>query len=411
MQVTGNSQNSLWGGSMNVAARPTINGISLCSGVGMLDEGIQAAMRYLGFEYRTVCYVERDSYAAAALVARMESKALDQALVWDDLTTFPGRAFRGRVHSIAAGFPCQDISVAGRREGLDGKRSGLFFTILDIADDCEAELLFLENVAGIASATATVVYEGEELDERAAARVLGELADRRWNAEWLHLRAFDVGASHRRERWFCFAWRELAHGGHERLWRRAESKSERNGAFGELAPQGRSMDNTASARCDGARERSAAEQSRRQCVSGAGCAELEYAEGERFAQGRTEHELQQRSNTPAEYVRELGESDRTNCERGGYESREGRRQEPDGYAGLASGELFAPGPADVRWPGIIAANPELAPAIESGVCGMVDGVAVQLDEHRADRLRCGGNGVVALQAATAFVGLIRRAAR
>jgi len=296
---------------MNVATRPTIYGISLCSGVGMLDEGVKAALEYLGFDYRTVCYVERDSYAAAALVARMEGKALDQALVWDDLTTFPGRAFRGRVHSIAAGFPCQDISLAGQRKGLDGERSGLFFTILDIADDCEAPFLFLENVAGIASATATVVHEAEELDERAAARVLGELADRGWDAEWLHLLATRVGTSHRRERWFCFAWRRLAN-------------------TQQQGPQER------------------------------GC-----------EPGNTGEELAatERDCTP----------------------------------------FFAPGPADPRWPDILAEHPELAPAIESSFCGMVNGVATRLDEHRADRLRCGGNGVVALQAAAAFVELIRRA--
>ena len=194
----------------------------------MLDEGARAGFDLLGFDYRCVGYVERDAYAAAALVARMEGQALDQAPVWDDITTFNGRDWRGVVDCVVAGFPCQDLSVAGRRAGLDGARSGLFYEVLRVADDCGARLLFLENVAGIASAVASVVDETEgELSERAAARVVGELADRGWDAEWLHLRASDVGAAHRRERWFCFAWRRVADA--ERAERRTQ-RAGRNGA-------------------------------------------------------------------------------------------------------------------------------------------------------------------------------------
>jgi DNA (cytosine-5)-methyltransferase 1 len=188
-----------------------IHSIELCAGVGMLGEGVRAALEFYGWQHRTVAYVERETAAAAQLVALMESECLDAAPIWPDLTTFDGAAWRGKVDCVIAGFPCQDMSVAGKRVGLDGARSGLFFNVCQIADDCGAWLLILENVAGIASATASVVDEAEgELDERAASRVVGELADRGWNAEWLHLSASDVGASHGRERWFCFAWR-MAH--------------------------------------------------------------------------------------------------------------------------------------------------------------------------------------------------------
>ncbi len=79
--------------------------------------------------------------------------------------------------------------------------------------------------------------------------------------------------------------------------------------------------------------------------------------------------------------------------------------------------LFAPGPADPRWRDIIESRPWLAPAIagvfseeaaEPGVCELADGMAHRLDPHRADQLRCAGNGVVPLQAACAFVELVRR---
>lgn len=187
-----------------------IHTIEICAGVGMLGEGLRAGLAHLGRTHRTIAYLEREAYAASVLVARMEEGSLDAAPVWSDLLTFDGAAWRGAMDCIAAGFPCQDLSLAGRRAGLDGSRSGLFFNIVDIADACGARCLFLENVAGIASATASVVDEAEgALDERAAARVLGELADRGWNAEWLTLSASDVGASHGRSRWFCWAWRQL----------------------------------------------------------------------------------------------------------------------------------------------------------------------------------------------------------
>lgn len=182
--------------------------IEICAGVGMLGEGLRAGLRHLGIAHRTICYVEREAYPDSNLAARMQEGSLDDAPIWTDLLTFDATAWRGAVDCIVAGFPCQDLSLAGRRAGLDGARSGLFFNILDIAHDCGAQYLFLENVAGIASATASVVDEAEgDLEERAAARVVGELADRGWNAEWLTLSASDVGASHGRERWFCLAWR------------------------------------------------------------------------------------------------------------------------------------------------------------------------------------------------------------
>ena len=226
----------------------------------MLGEGVSAGFEHMGISSRTVCYVEREAPAAAQLVTLMEAGALASAPIWSDMLTFDGRRWRGAVDCVAAGFPCQDLSIAGRRAGLNGKRSGLFFRVVDIADDCGAWLLVLENVAGIASATASVVDEEEgELEERAVARVLGELADRGWNAEWVTLRASDVGANHGRARWFCIAWRDpMAHA------ERAERGPERIGGNGciEGDDRGRrqtdcglgvaveALGNAASARCE-----------------------------------------------------------------------------------------------------------------------------------------------------------------
>ena len=199
----------------------------------MLGEGVRAAFGFLGHEYRTVSYVEREAAAACQLVTLMEAGIIDPAPIWSDMLTFEGTAWRGKVDCIIAGFPCQDLSIAGRRAGLDGKRSGLFFRVCDIADDSGAQFLLLENVNAIASATASVVDEAEgELEERAASRVMGELADRGWDSEWITLSASDVGASHRRARWFCFAWRVVDPERTERGQERIAGSSGRQGHDG-----------------------------------------------------------------------------------------------------------------------------------------------------------------------------------
>lgn len=318
----------------------------------MLGESARAAFEFLGHEHRTICYVEREAAAAAQLVCLMEAGALDPAPVWSDLLTFDGAAWRGCVDLLIAGFPCQDISIAGRRAGLDGKRSGLFFDILDIADDCQAQGLFLENVSAIATATASAVDEAEgALEERAAARVVGELADRGWDAEWITLSASDVGASHGRARWFCFAWR-------------------------------RDVDNAAGPRRDGTRQRTA-------------------ADSESGQQGRSD-------------VAECGGAVAHASEpRLPHAEQPGEPGEPEAHGRRAVAELrgtplFAPGPLDPRWAAIVANRPDLAPAVEPGVRMLADGMAYLVDESRAHQLRQVGNGVVPAQAGCALAVLLRR---
>lgn len=176
---------------MNVALHP-VRVLSLFSGGGGLDLGFHAAT---GGRSRTVCYVEREAYAAACLVARMEEAALDAAPVWDDVATFDGRAWRGAVDCVLGGSPCQDLSVAGKRAGIHGERSGLFWHQLRIAVECEAPIFAWENVGGAVGALAVVE---------------SALAEAGYRGGSVSIRASDVGAPHRRQRIFLLAYRNTS---------------------------------------------------------------------------------------------------------------------------------------------------------------------------------------------------------
>ena len=118
-----------------------MNGLSVCSGIG----GIELGIKLVCPSYRTVCYVEREAYNAACLVKRMEEGWLDKAPIWDDIATFDGKPWRGKVDLVTAGFPCQPFSCAGRRKREADPRH-IWPDIARIIGECEPEYVFLENV-------------------------------------------------------------------------------------------------------------------------------------------------------------------------------------------------------------------------------------------------------------------------
>ena len=187
---------------MNVALP---NVIELCAGYG----GFSLALAGVA---RTVAYVERDAYAAATLVARMEESRLDQAPIWSDLTTFDGAVWCGRVDLITAGFPCQPFSAAGQRRGTDDDR-WLWPDIARIIRDVRPRYIFLENVP--------------QLVRHGLPYVLADLAELGFDAEWGLYSAAAVGAPHRRQRFWLVAHTtgvELEPAGFERqvgVWRNA----------------------------------------------------------------------------------------------------------------------------------------------------------------------------------------------
>jgi DNA (cytosine-5)-methyltransferase 1 len=168
-----------------VAPRP-LRVLSLFSGAGGLDLGIHAAV-----PARVVCYVEREAYAAAVLVSRMRDGGLDEAPVWSDVSTFDARPWRGAVDLVCGGFPCQDISNAGKRAGIEGERSGLWSEFARIIREVGPRYVFVENVSALLV--------------RGLGVVLGDLRSLGFDAEWGVLRASDAGAPHRRERLFILA--------------------------------------------------------------------------------------------------------------------------------------------------------------------------------------------------------------
>lgn len=110
-----------------------------------------------------------------------------------DARLFDASEWAGRVDSLHAGFPCQDISVAGMGGGIEGERSGLWSELVRCAAEIRPAELFLENSPAIVS--------------RGLDRVLSDLAALGFDAEWCCLPAAGVGAPHRRDRWWCLARR------------------------------------------------------------------------------------------------------------------------------------------------------------------------------------------------------------
>ena len=120
------------------------------------------------------------------------------------------------VDILTGGFPCQDLSLAGKRAGLkDGTRSGLWSEFARAIDELKPKLVVIENVRGLLSAKADngMEYSEEDLATlngrppiRAMGAVLGDLADRGYSAKWTGIRAADAGAAHNRFRVFIIAY-------------------------------------------------------------------------------------------------------------------------------------------------------------------------------------------------------------
>ena len=178
-----------------------MNELALFAGVG---GGILGG-QLLG--WRTVCAVEWEQYPASVLCARQNEGLLPHFPIWDDVQTFDGKPWRGIVDVISGGFPCQDISCAGKGAGITGKRSGMWTEFARIISEVRPQYVFVEN--------------SPMLTSRGLGTVLGDLSEMGFDAEWGVLSAANVGANHKRDRiWIVAEQRDfLSYAEHDRLGR------------------------------------------------------------------------------------------------------------------------------------------------------------------------------------------------
>ena len=343
---------------------------SLFTGIAGLDRGVEQALAQLGQASRVEWQAEKDPYARAVL-----AKHYPTVRRYEDVRDVDAHA--PTVDLICGGFPCQDLSRAGKREGITGARSGLWSEFERCIRVLRPSLVLVENVPELAA------YLGH---------VLGPLAELGFDAEWGLFSAAEVGAPHRRERMFILA--------HTRGYRFPDSQQQVAG-FGE---------SSAGPRNDG------------------GAGHVPDADGVRLAGGvaakvaaAARPVLADADGERREACRHEGDSDdgavRVGAERPGHiqtpplpgGSARGRSgahvgdaegQRRDAAGGDARQERRPPTPDDAgRW---WSAEPDVG--------RVVDGVSSRLDaRRRRARLRCLGNGVVAEQAALAFVTLAQRA--
>ena len=349
-----------------------VNVISLCTGGGGLDLGIELAMP----SSRVVVMVEREAFAVAHLVAAMQQGLLAQAPLWDDVATFNGRPWRGLVDGVIGGIPCQPHSQAGQRLGEDDERD-LWSDARRIIIQSGAWFVIIENVEGM-------------LSSGGAARVVGDLQRLGFEVEVGLFSAAEAGASQERNRVFIFAV--------------ANADSSRH--------QGNELGQTSGAIIGKPASRSAAELRR---------SPLERTAGERRREGKPKPEFRHGRDSVAGASRQVASTDsvRQQARQDGAIGRAATRDDLDSgdeMEGPARGAgapdvggtsgyvlpLFAPGPDDrEQWRAVLDA----CPALEPSVCRVADGLAFRLD-----RIRLLGNGVVPLQAAYAVRTLAARLA-
>jgi DNA (cytosine-5)-methyltransferase 1 len=154
--------------------------------------------------WQTVCAVEIDPFCRRILMQRQDEGILPPFPIWPDVRTFDGRPWAGLVDVISGGFPCQDISAAGSGIGISGERSGLWSEMARIIREVRPAHVLVEN--------------SPMLTSRGLDRVLGDLAELRYDARWGVFSAAGVGAPHLRKR----------------IWIRANANGERFEQHSEL---------------------------------------------------------------------------------------------------------------------------------------------------------------------------------
>src|SRR5699024_8237253 len=304
------------------------------------------------------------------------------------------------VDIITGGFPCQDVSLAGRRAGMtEGTRSNLWGAMRTAIETIRPQYAVIENVRGLLSATAQSDSDLEQRpgfmgDEpnvtlRAIGRVLGDLADIGYDAQWYGLRAADIGAPHGRYRVFILAAnadsRESQRDGElQGLWRRPDTRADM---------QLQTVTDTASTRPQGVEQRSREGLRPRPELGGRRDQAIAHTEG----RGRRDaHPIDQRQtsgkvNTPRNDSHATSRAPGPSTQWGDYEPAIRRWERALGR--------IAPEPTQLSPRG----RNQLSPVFVEWMMGLDEGHVTGFDGiSRANQLKMLGNGVVPQQALAAL---------
>ena len=142
--------------------------------------------------HQPVCAVEIDAYCQQVLSARQEDGCFPWFPIFEDVQTFDGRPWRGIVDVVSGGFPCQDISAAGKGAGITGERSGMWSHMARIIGEVLPRFVYVEN--------------SPMLVGRGLALVISDLTALGYDCKWGVLGADDVGAPHERKRLWLVAY-------------------------------------------------------------------------------------------------------------------------------------------------------------------------------------------------------------
>jgi DNA (cytosine-5)-methyltransferase 1 len=162
--------------------------LDLFSGIGGFSLGLEKTQ---GFE--TVAFCEIDEKAQRVL-----KKHWANVPIYPDVSTLKGSDL-GTIDVICGGFPCQDISLAGKGAGLEGERSGLWWEFHRLIKETKPKFVIIENVSALRS--------------RGLDQVLRSLSEIGYDAEWHCLPASSVGAPHQRDRIWIISYPHRDDGG------------------------------------------------------------------------------------------------------------------------------------------------------------------------------------------------------
>lgn len=154
--------------------------LDLFSGIGGFSLGLERTNRF-----ETVAFCEIEKFPRKILAQHWPNVPIH-----DDVRTLDGTQYRGTVDVVCGGFPCQDLSVAGNQEGIDAERSGLWSQLCRIVSEVRPKYAIVENVPNLLAGQRGAWF----------GRVLGDLAEIGYDAEWHCIPASAIGARHRRDR-------------------------------------------------------------------------------------------------------------------------------------------------------------------------------------------------------------------